>query len=319
MRSGRHAQQCVRAQAAPTAEMPSKLKQIVGQFQMVPDEMARYKQLLFLASKLPQLPAEDHTDENKVKGCVSQVWVVGELQDGKLKWRADSDSQLTKGLAALLVQGLGDASPEEVLAVDPGGIIDALGLKQKLTPSRNNGFLNMFRLMQQKAAQLSGKGGAPTGSAPAADAAPMTDAAPAASSADAAAAPGSNGAAAPAGDSASSGNVSSAAATPESATPVQDAMRRKLQEALHPSSLEIMDESSQHAGHAGSRMTASSSGETHFAVRIIADAFEGMNTVKRHRTVYGLLQEELQGSVHALSLTTRTPEEEAIEISRGNV
>jgi Fe-S metabolism associated domain len=62
-----------------------------------------------------------------------------------------------QGLAALLVQGLSDCVPADVLGVDPGAIIDALGLKQKLTPSRNNGFLNMFRLMQQKAAQLSGQ------------------------------------------------------------------------------------------------------------------------------------------------------------------
>jgi BolA-like protein 1 len=62
-----------------------------------------------------------------------------------------------QGLAALLVQGLSDCAPADVLGVDPGAIIDGLGLKQKLTPSRNNGFLNMFRLMQQKAAQLSGQ------------------------------------------------------------------------------------------------------------------------------------------------------------------
>lgn len=60
-----------------------------------------------------------------------------------------------QGLAALLVKGLSGCSPAEVLSVDPAGIIESLGLKQKLTPSRNNGFLNMFRLMQHKAAQLS--------------------------------------------------------------------------------------------------------------------------------------------------------------------
>lgn len=58
------------------------------------------------------------------------------------------------------MQGLGGCRPADVAAVDPAGIIEALGLKQKLTPSRNNGFMNMFRLMQQKAAQLEdGAGG----------------------------------------------------------------------------------------------------------------------------------------------------------------
>lgn len=54
------------------------------------------------------------------------------------------------------MQGLSDCRPEDVLTVDPAGIIDALGLKQKLTPSRNNGFLNMFRLMQHKSKELLG-------------------------------------------------------------------------------------------------------------------------------------------------------------------
>jgi len=59
--------------------------------------MQRYKQLLFFATKLDTLPQEDHTPENKVKGCVSQVWVVPRLQpDGRISWQADSDSQLTK-------------------------------------------------------------------------------------------------------------------------------------------------------------------------------------------------------------------------------
>jgi sulfur transfer protein SufE len=72
--------------------------------------MARYKQLLFYASKLQPLAAELHTAENKVEGCVSQVWVYPTLTDGKVYFQADSDSQLTKGLAALLVEGLSGAT-----------------------------------------------------------------------------------------------------------------------------------------------------------------------------------------------------------------
>jgi len=112
--------------------------------------MARYKQLLFYAAKLPALPDDLRTPDNKVEGCVSQVWVVADYREaeGKVYWRADSDSQLTKGLAALLVGGLSGCSPEEILSVTPG-FIEALGLKQSLTPSRNNGFLNMLRKMQR--------------------------------------------------------------------------------------------------------------------------------------------------------------------------
>jgi hypothetical protein len=92
--------------------------------------------------------------ENKVVGCVSQVWVVPSLKDdGKVYFEADSDSQLTKGLAALLVEGLSGATPAQILRIQPD-FIQLLGLAQKLTASRNNGFLNMLLMMQKKTLAL---------------------------------------------------------------------------------------------------------------------------------------------------------------------
>eukprot|EP01026_Neomeris_dumetosa_P040047 TRINITY_DN33066_c0_g1_i11.p1 TRINITY_DN33066_c0_g1~~TRINITY_DN33066_c0_g1_i11.p1 ORF type:complete len:212 (-),score=20.93 TRINITY_DN33066_c0_g1_i11:302-937(-) len=135
-------------------ELPTSLKTIVGAFQVVPDPMARYKQLLFFAQKLPPMDSSLQIPENKVHGCVSQVWVVPTLgADGRISWVADSDSQLTKGLAALLVQGLSGCTPEEIVKIQPD-FIEMLGLKQSLTPSRNNGFLNMFLLMQKRSLEL---------------------------------------------------------------------------------------------------------------------------------------------------------------------
>ena len=139
--------------AADTENLPANLKKIVGAFQMVPDAMQRYKQLLFFAAKLKGFDEADRVDENKVPGCVSQVWVVPRIEDGLVYFTADSDSQLTKGLAALLVRGLSGAEPREVLTLSPG-FIDELGLRQSLTPSRNNGFLNMFLKMQRIALEL---------------------------------------------------------------------------------------------------------------------------------------------------------------------
>lgn len=71
-------QLCARAdmQQPVKQQLPASLQKIVTAFQIVPDPMARYKQLLFYASKLPTMDAEDHTPANKVEGCVSQVWLI---------------------------------------------------------------------------------------------------------------------------------------------------------------------------------------------------------------------------------------------------
>jgi cysteine desulfuration protein SufE len=88
-----------------------------------------------------------------VKGCVSQVYVRGTLADGVMHWQGDSDALITKGLLALLIQGLNGLSPQVVQAVDPS-FIAATGLQASLTPSRANGFLNILRAMQEQARQL---------------------------------------------------------------------------------------------------------------------------------------------------------------------
>lgn len=82
-------------------------------------------------------------------------------------------------------------------------------------------------------------------------------------------------------------------------------IREKLTAGLAPDTLEIIDESDRHAGHAG----ADAKGETHFHVTIVASAFAGRSRVERQRMVYALLADELAERVHALGLTTRTPAE----------
>lgn len=136
-----------------SAPLPPALEQIVQRFQRVTDPKQRYEQLLSLAKRLDPLPETDKIPENKVSGCVSQVYITAELQDGKVKYHGDSDSQLVKGLVALLIRGLDNLPPEEILKVTPD-FIQATGLNVSLTPSRANGFYNIFRMMQQKAYQL---------------------------------------------------------------------------------------------------------------------------------------------------------------------
>jgi BolA protein len=88
---------------------------------------------------------------------------------------------------------------------------------------------------------------------------------------------------------------------------VASAMKQKIEEALKPVRLDIVDESHRHAGHAGHNPQ----GESHFRVEIVAEAFAGKSRVERHRMVNALLADELAGRVHALALVTMTPDEEA--------
>lgn len=86
---------------------------------------------------------------------------------------------------------------------------------------------------------------------------------------------------------------------------MSDTIRDKLTVAFAPEALDVADDSAKHAGHSGSRP----GGETHFSVRIVSNAFEGLSRVERQRRVYAALAEEMKARVHALSLTTLTPAE----------
>lgn len=129
------------------------LDRIVERLGSTSDPRRRYEYVLWLAKKLEPFPDDLRLDAFKVKGCVSQVYVVGHLEQGKLHWRGDSDAQITKGLLALLIEGLEGMTPEQATALDPA-FIAATGLQASLTPSRANGFLNILRTMQAQARQL---------------------------------------------------------------------------------------------------------------------------------------------------------------------
>ncbi|KZR85144.1 Sulfur acceptor protein CsdE [Synechococcus sp. MIT S9509] len=133
------------------------LDQLAERLNSTSDPRKRYEYVLWLAKKLPSMPRELQTEERKVKGCVSQVFIASELIDGRLQWHGDSDALITKGLLALLIKGLGDLTPAQVMSVDPG-FIAATGLQASLTPSRANGFLNILRMMQQQATVLNESG-----------------------------------------------------------------------------------------------------------------------------------------------------------------
>ncbi|MEL6555520.1 MAG: SufE family protein [Cyanobacteria bacterium J06621_11] len=101
-------------------------------------------------------PSEDKTPENKVQGCVSQVFITAELADDAVHFKGDSDAQITKGLLAMLINALNGLSPAEVVQLTPD-FIKETQLDVSLTPSRANGFYNIFKLMQKKALLLMGR------------------------------------------------------------------------------------------------------------------------------------------------------------------
>lgn len=278
---------------AAATPLPASLEQIVSSFEAVPDPMARYKQLLFYATSLAPMDNALKVEENRVKGCTSQVWVFPTLNDDQtITWQADSDSQLTKGLAALLVKGLSGCTAEQIISVQPDDFITKLGLGQSLTPSRSNGFLSMFKIMQAKSleimvegAKAGGVGGAGVNSVDVCDAADAADAG-------------------------TETVVAQQEDARESKTPVADSMRRKLNEQLKPTHLNIIDESGKHAGHAGRMGVAPGTGETHFIIEVTSEKFVGLTSLKRHRLVYSIVDDEVSnGPVHALSLVTKTPDE----------
>ncbi|KAG4419947.1 hypothetical protein IFR04_006887 [Cadophora malorum] len=104
--------------------------------------------------------------------------------------------------------------------------------------------------------------------------------------------------------------------TMASTTPMEDAMRSKITEALKPTTLEIHNDSHLHSHHKA--MAGSTSQETHFRVVITSEAFKSKMQPARHRMVYALLKEEMaqEGGIHALQLRTRTLEEEQRQLER---
>ncbi|CAJ1959044.1 unnamed protein product [Cylindrotheca closterium] len=258
-----------------------ELEKVTKAFKTIGDEQTRYKQLLYMAQNTAEannMPESSKIPENKVPGCLSTVFIDGtaeyneEVGDYVLNFIGDSDGLLTRGLVALLVRCLSGNTAEAIQKVDPQFIKEAQ-IEQSLTPGRNNGFLNMVRVIKQKATEL-----------------------------DAAAREGKS-------ETATQTKSDNAEESSEDATadnghgPKYNAIVAALQ-LLKPTTLNLIDNSDQHAGHAGNDID----GESHFNLEIVAEAFEGLNLVKRHQLVYMMLG-EIMPQIHALQIQANTPEE----------
>ena len=130
------------------------LDNLIERLQSTSDPKRRYEYILWLGKSLPRLSEDLHLETTKVKGCISEVFVLGILVKGRIQWEGYSDALITKGLLAFLIKGLNDLTPFEVLSIDEK-FIEMTGLSKSLTPSRANGFLNIFLKMKAQAKNFS--------------------------------------------------------------------------------------------------------------------------------------------------------------------
>ena len=121
--------------------------EIIEEFSMFDDWLDRYDYLISLSESLPVSAAEHKTDEYIIEGCQSRVWVDARMEDGKIFYAADSDAIIIKGLLSLLIRAMGGRTPEEVVDLDLY-FIDAIGLKENLSPTRGNGLLATIKQMR---------------------------------------------------------------------------------------------------------------------------------------------------------------------------
>lgn len=121
-------------------------QELIEEFEFLDDWMDRYKHIIDLGRTLPPFPEDWMTDEFKVRGCQSQVWLVPEFKDGKLTFHATSDAAIVSGLIAILLKIYSGRKPAEILATPPS-FIEGIGLDEHLSPSRSNGLHSMVETM----------------------------------------------------------------------------------------------------------------------------------------------------------------------------
>ncbi|NBN78493.1 cysteine desulfuration protein SufE [Microvirga tunisiensis] len=136
--------------------MTTTLSDILDGFEFLDDWEDRYKYVIDLGRELPPFPEELRTEANKVRGCVSQVWLVTEVTrdaagEPVLTYRGDSDALIVQGLVAIVLAVFSGHSAREILATDVDGLFARIGLKDHLTPQRSNGLKSMVERIKSDA------------------------------------------------------------------------------------------------------------------------------------------------------------------------
>jgi cysteine desulfuration protein SufE len=121
--------------------------EIIEEFDMFDDWMQKYDYLIELSKDLPLLDEKHKLDENIIKGCQSKVWLHAEKQGDTVRYTADSDAIITKGIVALLVRVYDQQKSKDILENELH-FIDAIGLKEHLSMTRSNGLVSMIKQMK---------------------------------------------------------------------------------------------------------------------------------------------------------------------------
>ena len=138
-------------------EVAAAQDELIGEFRFFDDWMGRYQYLIDLGRRLPPFPAELRTEDNRIRGCQSQVWFVPRRVGDRLEFRAVSDAAIVSGLIAVLLRIYSGKRPEEILETPPE-FIDALDLESHLSPTRSTGLYSMLKAIRRFASDAAEAG-----------------------------------------------------------------------------------------------------------------------------------------------------------------
>lgn len=124
--------------------------EVIDEFAMFDDWMDKYEYIISLGKELPLIEEDNKVDKNIIKGCQSRVWLDAQMQEGKVRFKADSDAIITKGIISLMIRVLDNSSPDEIVNEELY-FIDQIGLKEHLSPTRSNGLVSMVKQMKMYA------------------------------------------------------------------------------------------------------------------------------------------------------------------------
>jgi cysteine desulfuration protein SufE len=141
-------------------DIEAEKRRIIEEFSVFDDWVARYEYIVELGAKLPHLPESLKVERNRVLGCQSRVWFVPTVTDGRIRFAADSDAVLVRGLIALLLRIYSDRTPDDILATSPK-FFEEIELGSHLTGSRANGLHAMVKRIQAIARDEREKAGNP--------------------------------------------------------------------------------------------------------------------------------------------------------------